>query len=421
VALRNALEHNPAVVYKGVFIGETIDVIERHDWMCDVLDFDVDGVSLTKIIEILSGYPDLMLLWAEVHHAQLAKQVALLCREVSPDTRIFVFGRGSTFIPRFYSAHPFDYAHVSGDREAAISSVLTHLDGQRQRLAGVRASEVHDPALSGPGEWMEAAKWPYPRLSRLPLEKYSAFTELVHGTNYSKRIAVTVSKGCSWGCAYCGATEQEGASDRRRDVSSILDWIQSTELSCCESLVHLYASDLFADPIWIGQFCDMYRDREMSFGWRGVTTTKTLQDEQLILKAGHSGCKELAIGIEHISRQRNVSVKSSTDEIRSAVVACARAGISLKGLVMLGYPGQTEDDVLYIEELAAGWGMTIRYTGYTPLHRLRSKSNADLSLVELNRFDRRTYFDSEKSSMRSSFFYEKISKNGGYFYPPGGG
>lgn len=417
-ALRNAVEHNPAVVYKTVFLGETIDLVQqRPGWSCQSIDFDIDDVSLTSIGAQLLGKPDAVLIWAEVHHTRLALQIGELVRTISPTTKILVFGRGATFIPQLFGAAPFHAAHAYGDREVTIASFLDHVEDPTLPIVGAVVVGEDGNAVRTPGRWLEPALWPLPALERLPLDRYRTFTERVHGSAYSKRLSVTVSKGCDMGCAYCGATEQEGKVDRRRDVGALFDWFERVDVASHDSLVHLYASDLFADASWIAGFSAEYRKRGARFGWRGVTTTRTLQDEEVVRASAESGCRELAIGIEHVSVDRMTSVKSTIAEIDRAATLSRRYGITLKGLVMIGYPGQKERDIEHVERLADGWGIVLRYTGYTPLHRLRGKSREELLAMNLEKFDRRTYYDASVTEISPAFLFKRLTTNGGYYKP----
>lgn len=419
LALRNVVEHNPAVVYKTVFLGETVDLVERRPgWRCETIDFDIDDVSLTALTARLLARPEAILLWAEAHHARLAIQIGDLVRKISPDSPILVFGRGATFLPQLFGAAPFHAAHAYGDREATVTAFLDNIEAPAGPVIGTVAIDGNGAVSRTPGRWLTPEAWPLPALDRLPLDRYRAFTERVHGPEYSKRISVTVSKGCGLGCAYCGATEQEGRTDRRRDLEVLFNWFERAEVARRDSLIHLYASDLFADPAWIAAFSETYRARSSGFGWRGVTTTRTLQDEATVRAAGLNGCRELAVGIEHVSADRHSSVKSTLAEIERAAALTRRYGITLKGLVMIGYPGQKERDIEYLEDLADDWRITLRYTGYTPLHRLRGLSRETLLGMNLEQYDRRTFFDPEATTINPAFFFGRLTTDGGYHRPP---
>ena len=266
------------------------------------------------------------------------------------------------------------------------------------------------------GRTLQPAAWPYPSLSVLPIEEYKNYATAVHGPRYSHRISVTVAKGCTWGCAYCGATEEEGKLDRRRDISEIFDWLARESIDKYECYLHLYAPDLFYDKKWMADFCAEYVKRKSTFSWRGVTTTKTLQDLELVKACGDAGCRELAIGIEHINHKKLRPLKSTLDEIEVASKNCLAAGIKLKGLVMLGYPEQVEEDVEFIGNYLTSLGVTVRFTGYTPLQGLKFMSASDLDSIQLDQYDRRTFYDPVRSKLSADYFFSTISQDDGYIH-----
>ncbi|MDE1148624.1 MAG: radical SAM protein [Azospirillaceae bacterium] len=416
-ALRNALEHNPATVYKAVYLGEMVDAVRRFGWGVECHDLDVDTPSLTKYIEVFLKSPSLILIWCDVHQARLAKQIAELAKKVSPETPVLVYGRATAFMPQYFERPPFDAIHVSGDREAAIIDYIETIGTSRPPAGWSIFSPEEKRYVRHQGQRLAPANWPVPSLVDLPLDKYAEFTRNTHGKDYRTRLAITVSKGCDFGCAYCGAPQEEGAIDRRRPISHVFKWIDESGFKKRSETLHLFASTLFANRTWMRDFCNEYIRRGDTFTWRGVTTIKSLLNEEIIHLAGKARCIELAVGIETLSRSHDRTAKSSISELESVIKMARNSGIRLKGLVMLGYPGQNEDDVLRLEEFAQEWGIMLRYTGYTPLHQLRSKTAVELDAITIESYDRRTYFDAEATDLSADFFFERIVRNGGYYVP----
>ena len=83
---------------------------------------------------------------------------------------------------------------------------------------------------------------------------------------------------------------------------------------------------------------------------------------------------------------------------------------------MLGYPEQVADDIDFIGHFLNSIGVTVRFTGYTPLPALKFMSAVELDSIPLEQYDRRTYFDPSRSKLKADFFYSTISKNDGYIH-----
>lgn len=414
LVVSNTLEHHVTLVYRTIFLGETLALIEKAgDWIAEGHDTLIDDLSLTDIINIFKAQPDAVFICADVHHSPTARFVAETARAVAPNANIMAFGRATTFIPQYFARPPFTAVHESGDREAAIGDYIRYLDGQCMSPAGVRLVET---GLYRVGRWTEPSEWAFPKLSVLPVEGYRQYVRKTYGAHYTPRISATVGKGCAWGCEYCGASIEEGKADRRRPYSEVMDWATEQPYLADGFSFHLYHPNLFADRSWIQSFAGEYSARGSKFAWRGVTTTVTLRDGALVRAAGQGGCDELAIGVETIDFDRGRAAKSSTDAIERAAKNCADAGISLKALVMAGYPGQSGKALVETREFLTGLGLSVRFTGYTPLQKLMTLSAKELDALCLERFDRRTYYDAE-SSMSNEDFFDALTRNGGYAFP----
>jgi len=54
------------------------------------------------VVRHLLTQPNFLLIWARVWESQAALELGQLCREVSPKTRILVWGDGPLFIPQYF-------------------------------------------------------------------------------------------------------------------------------------------------------------------------------------------------------------------------------------------------------------------------------------------------------------------------------
>lgn len=414
IVVNNALEHHVTLVYRTIFLGETMSLIEKNpEWRSEGYDTLIDKLTLTDLMEVFATEPQCVLICADVHHSRTAKSIAETARCMLPTVPIFAFGRATTFIPQFFSRAPFTAVHESGDREVAIAEYLRYLDGESIYPAGVRL--VADGSHKQ-GRWSHESEWAFPALDRLPVNGYRDYVREVYGAHYTPRISATIGKGCSWGCEYCGATIEEGNRDRRRSPQSVVEWANEVQYLQHGFSLHMYHPNLFANAAWIRQLSDAYLASKSSFSWRGVTTTVTLRDSSLVDAAGRSGCTELAIGVETISVRDRRSAKSSLSAIELAAKNCNNAGIRLKALVMVGYPGQSNEDLEHAKSYLTGLGMTVRHTGYTPLQQLATLSVDELDSLSLDRYDRRTFYH-DGALVERAKFYGTLIRNGGYEFP----
>ena len=67
---------------------------------------------------------DFLILWARPWEAHPARRVAKEVAELSPHTKILVWGEACSYIPHYFEREPFDFYAVSGDPERVIADAV---------------------------------------------------------------------------------------------------------------------------------------------------------------------------------------------------------------------------------------------------------------------------------------------------------
>lgn len=415
ISANDFLEHDFTLYNKAIFLGETASLVDSQPgWTSTVVDVTYQQLGTAEIVRLFSSSPSLLLCYAAVNQSRLIFRLADLARKVCPEIKILVFGRATTFLSHYFSRPPFNAVHVAGDRECAITSYMSYVDGSipKDRVSGLVMLDEQDGLTPAkPGEWLAIDQWPTPALEKLPLSSY------LEAQNRRRNIvdchlgaAITTSKGCETRCNFCGCSEEEGLKDRVRPPEVLFEWIERNQRYLDESF-HFYSANALADVEWIRKVHAIYTRDNFGFTWQGVTKTNTLNDEVVSL-ARECGMRKLSIGIEHISSKRERPLKSTLGELEAAADLGNKYNIRLVGLLMLGFPGQTVDDVKYIlgllKKLKIG---SYRFTGYTPLQTLRLMSVDQIDRLMIERYDRRTFY-SDDMAMSPKQFYEILISNG---------
>lgn len=415
ISVNDFLEHDFTVYNKSIFLGETASVIDSHEgWESTVLDITYQHLTLSDIIPCYLLKPELILFYAETNHSRMIFRLAEMAKKVSPNSKILVFGLTTTFIPHYFSRFPFDAIHVSGDREAAISSYINFLDNiiSEPELEGLRIIQKDGTVKTTKrGRWLDESEWPTPKLSKLPLSSYLEFQNRHKNVvDCNLGLSITATKGCETKCNFCGCSEEEGITDRTRNPEAIFKWYDENS-NYLNDTFHLYSPNIISNPDWVKQFHSIYTQRGYTFKWQGVTLTNTLT-EDVVKLATEAGLRKLSIGIEHISAPKKRPIKSSLDELEEAARLSNKYGINLVGLLMLGYPKQTVEDVKYILSILKEFKIhSYRFTGYTPLHKLRSMTVEQLDKLFIEDYDRRTFY-SDDMRITPNQFYDILISNG---------
>ena len=153
------------------------------------------------------------------------------------------------------------------------------------------------------------------------------------------------SRGCPYACAFCSSIWQKVRYHSAKYVLKELDEVQS---KYGFNAVHFFDDIFTLKHERLKAICNGLRERKMI--WRCFISGGTVTEQQLSLMA-KSGCKEVAIGIESGSAAilHTVNKSSTIEANKNAVTMAHKAGIRVKGLFIVGLPGESHETVAETE------------------------------------------------------------------------
>lgn len=183
---------------------------------------------------------------------------------------------------------------------------------------------------------------PLPNRHKIDLHQYLDAWKRAHGHN---AVSISTQRGCPYTCRWC-STAVYGQSYRRRSPEKVVDEIVFLQERYKFDLIW-FVDDVFTvSHKWLGEFRDELHRRNVSVQFECITRADRLNAEVIgILK--ECGCFRVWIGAESGSQRiidamdRRVDVQQVGAMIRTA----GAAGIQTGTFIMLGYPGETEQDI----------------------------------------------------------------------------
>lgn len=254
----------------------------------------------------------------------------------------------------------------------------------------------------------------------------------------SKMLYLYCAKGCPHNCAFCYNKDFHRCTYRKRPLEMVLDEIKY--------LVENYGMDgvYFADEMWgrnrteMRRICDSLRSLNLNFVW-GCQTRIGVFTEEDFQYMYDSGCRWVFFGVESGSERilQKMNKRIPFDKIEETFHNCRKAGVIAIASFIVGFPGETVEDVaktveliekletplinlnyfalvpgsdIYNQMLAEG-----RYPKITDLSQL-----ADIRPIERNEYSFTTVPEKDLNVIRSwymwrSFSAKSISKNTGNF------
>lgn len=183
---------------------------------------------------------------------------------------------------------------------------------------------------------------PYPKREGIELERYLRTWRDHHGMS---AVSVSTMRGCPYSCRWCSRAVY-GDSYRRRSPKLVADELAMIRERYNPDTIW-FVDDVFTiNHRWLAEFADEMTGRGITIPYECITRADRLNEKSIELLR-RSGCFRVWIGAESGSQRvldamdRRVTV----EQVRSMIQLSKRHGIETGTFIMLGYPGETEEDI----------------------------------------------------------------------------
>src|SRR5688572_25125052 len=181
-----------------------------------------------------------------------------------------------------------------------------------------------------------------PNRKKINLHQYLDAWKTFHGKN---ALSVSTMRGCPYTCKWCSRAVY-GLSYRRRNPEKVVEeLVQIKKEYNPDSL--WFVDDVFTiSHKWLASFRDELKRQDLLIPYECITRSDRLSEE-VILMLKETGCFRIWIGAESGSQKvidlmdRRVDV----NQVRDMIKLTRKHGIEAGTFIMLGYPGETEDDI----------------------------------------------------------------------------
>jgi anaerobic magnesium-protoporphyrin IX monomethyl ester cyclase len=213
-----------------------------------------------------------------------------------------------------------------------------------------------------------------PDLDSLPFPAYHLITDFPRRYNlplfsYPKapNTSIISSRGCPYQCSYCDRSVFNRGF-RFNSPEYIVEHLRYLNRNFGIRHVFFY-DDLFTfDRKRVERFCVLMEEKRVPVTYNCIARLEHVDAELLVLLQ-RSGCWQVNFGIESgdpeiLARHRKMY---DLDQVKSKLEMVKEAGMRVKGLFMLGLPGDTEGSILRTIEYALSLPLDeINVTKFTP-------------------------------------------------------
>ncbi len=166
----------------------------------------------------------------------------------------------------------------------------------------------------------------------------------LEGNVLDQFIPLQASRGCGRRCHYCSETGIWGRGGyRRRDVSLVVEEMRARAGTFGMTDFHFHDDLLNGSPQWMDSFVESVSGQ--GFTWESFFEPYGL-DGPLLSRMASAGCRLVKFGVQSFSPSvlKAMGRAPRVQAIVEAVIATYRAGMSTHYDMLIGHPGETEED-----------------------------------------------------------------------------
>lgn len=215
-----------------------------------------------------------------------------------------------------------------------------------EQLEGLGSASFFNP----PGNPIqELDRLPFPAWEFFPLENYWNL-RFAHGPQKDNRyLPLLTSRGCPYPCRFCVVPFTNQQKWRSRSAENVIDEIEFHVNAFGVREFHIEDLDPTISDQRIRDMANEIIRRDLQITWKIVAGTKveTIRSEETIDLMAKSGCRYISISPETGS-PRVLKLMRKPFDLDHAVRLVKRmnqVGIRSQACFVLGFPGETEDDL----------------------------------------------------------------------------
>lgn len=189
----------------------------------------------------------------------------------------------------------------------------------------------------------EVDELPLPNRKKIDLQLYFDAWKSRHGHSV---VSINTMRGCPYDCKWCSRAVY-GQSYRRRSPANVVSEMKWLKENYNFDMIW-FVDDVFTvNYPWLREFAAELERQQLQIPYEVITRADRM-NEQIIDVLKQTGCYRVWIGAESGS-QRIIDAMSrrvKVEQVRSMIQLSREKGIQAGTFIMLGYPGETEEDIV---------------------------------------------------------------------------
>jgi len=322
-----------------------------HDRNIKIIDMALEALTPDDLWPILKEFqPDICGISCLTMNAKNSLRISELIKKWNPKCHVIFGGPHPTFMPEKVLTSEFvDYC-VMGEGEETFHRLISALEYNQPHESiegiGYRAGEsmvLNERPLS-----LDIKHLPWPAYDLISVKKY--FTSKIPSHSgrlkYREYMTVMSSRACPYKCIYCHNIF--GKDFRARDPEEFVEEMVMLNKDYGVREFH-FIDDMFnlqRDRVF--KICEIVSQKLPGIAMAFPNGLRTdLLDKDMLAALKKAGTYYFAAGIESGSPEVQKMIKKYLDHSKAfqAIADAAKMGIIVHGFFMMGFPGETEEQL----------------------------------------------------------------------------
>lgn len=280
-----------------------------------------------------------------------------------------------------------------------IQSIQNGITDQFGHIDGIAYKSGGDIILTPDRKSLKSIdELPVPNRSKIDMKPYLETWKNAHGKS---AMTVSTQRGCPYTCKWC-STAVYGQSYRRRSPSLVAEEMKQLKDQYNPDTIW-FVDDVFTvSHKWLSAFKEAVIEQDAIIPYECITRADRM-NEDVINQLKDSGCFRVWIGAESGS-QRVIDLmdrRVDVNYVNEMIKLTKSNGLEAGTFIMLGYPGETEEDIIetveYLKDCQPDhFTITIAYpikgtTMYNEIEAIQTKALDWMESTDRDRDFDRTY------------------------------
>ena len=315
--------------------------------------FDADPEYHDTIVEeTIEFNPDMIGISFLTAGYQKAYNFLKKIKQKLPD-KVFCSGGVHTTVQPEATLIDFDLDFVVvGEGEETIIEVCEKLE-KKEDVAGVKGimyqykGEIIDNGRRALIEDLDEI--PFPARHLIDMKPYLKPPGIIRGYSDRNQTTIVTSRGCPFGCIYCGSHNIFERRTRRRSVKNVVDEIAYLYEAYGIRGIY-YCDDSFTlSPKWVREYCEELKRRNLNIKW-ACHSRVDQTNKELLRQMKEVGLVQLDFGVESGSEKiltvlGKGGAAERTEQIKYSFLLCRELNIRTLATFIIGNPEETEKDI----------------------------------------------------------------------------